>query len=108
MADNNGVKEITDDSFDEGIAKGVSLVDFWAPWCHPCRYQTPILEKVADRIGEQAQIYKLNVDESRETAAKYNITGIPTLIVFKEGEKVTQLVGLQQEEDLISALKAHV
>ncbi len=108
MAETNKVLNITDENFAEITSKGVTLVDFWAPWCHPCRIQGPILEKVADRVGDKAQICKINVDESRETAMKYGISGIPSLLVFKDGKKVTDFVGVQGDDVLISSLEAHI
>jgi thioredoxin 1 len=108
MAETNKVLNITDENFAEVTSKGVTLVDFWAPWCHPCRIQGPILEKVADRVGDKAQICKINVDESRETAMKYGISGIPSLLVFKDGKKVTDFVGVQGDDVLISSLEAHI
>jgi thioredoxin 1 len=109
MNEDNGVQNITVDNFTEVTGKGVSLVDFWAPWCHPCRLQGPVLEKVADHVGEKAQIYKLNVDENQEVAMKYQITGIPTLLLFKDGEVVHQFYGLQQDSSaLVSTIEGHV
>lgn len=103
----NGVQNITDDNFVEVTGNGVSLVDFWAPWCAPCRIQGPILERVADQVGEKARICKLNVDENRESAMKYGITGIPTLLLFKDGEVVQQFVGVQPDNVLVSTIEGH-
>lgn len=107
MTANNSVHNITDDNFVEVTGNGVSLVDFWAPWCAPCRIQGPILEKVADQVGEKARICKLNVDENREMAMKYGITGIPTLLLFKDGEVVQQFVGVQPDNVLVSTIEGH-
>ncbi|HLP47741.1 MAG TPA: thioredoxin [Candidatus Kapabacteria bacterium] len=106
MAELKGVKNITDADFNEVTGTGLSLVDFWAPWCSPCRLQGPILEKVAGKVGEKAQIFKLNVDDSSQTANKFGITGIPTLLIFKDGQKVKQFVGLQDERVLVSTLES--
>lgn len=100
------VHTITDDNFKDITSKGLTLVDFWAPWCQPCRIQGPILERVADQMGETAKIGKINVDENPETAMQYGITGIPSLLLFKNGEKVKQFVGVQSEQTLTAALKA--
>ena len=97
--------ELDGRSYDDATKSGVVLVDFWAPWCGPCKTQTPILEKVAAEIGEQAVIAKVNVDESPELAAKYGIRSIPTLILLKDGENKKQMVGLQQKDALVSAIK---
>lgn len=106
MSELNGVKNITDDDFEQVTGEGLSLVDFWAPWCHPCRLQGPILEKVADKIGEKARVFKLNVDESSQVASKFGITSIPTLLIFKNGAKVRQFVGVQGEDVLVSTLES--
>lgn len=99
------VLDLTEQNFDETINSGVTLVDFWAPWCGPCKMQVPILEKVVGKIDGKATIAKLNVDESSEVAGKYGVRSIPTLIIFKDGEIVQQFVGLQSEPQLISAIE---
>lgn len=74
------------------------LVDFWAPWCGPCRIVGPIIDQVAQKVDGKAKVFKLNVDENPKTAGKYNITGIPTVIVFKNGQVHKQMVGVQAME----------
>lgn len=101
-----GVIELDGTSYEDTVQSGVVLVDFWAPWCGPCKMQTPILEKVAAAVGDKAVISKVNVDESPELAAKYGIRSIPTLILLKDGENKQQFVGLQQEAALVSAIDA--
>jgi thioredoxin 1 len=98
------VAEITDKDFDQTIAKGVVLVDFWAPWCGPCRLQAPILDKVAEKVGATAKIVKVNVDDNAESAGKFGIQSIPTLIVFKDGKPAQQFVGVTQADALVPAL----
>ena len=83
-------------AFEAAVAKGTVLVDFWAPWCGPCRMQTPILERLADELGGQVASCKVNVDENAEAAAAFNVMSIPTLIVFRDGKPVKQFVGLQR------------
>ncbi len=100
--------EVTDASFNETIQSGVALVDFWAPWCGPCRTQGPIIDKVAQDYEGKATVGKLNVDDNPDTAAKFGVMSIPTLIVFKDGEKVEQLTGVQSEDKLRAALDAQL
>jgi thioredoxin 1 len=100
------LKDLTADTFNDTIASGTVLVDFWAPWCGPCKMQTPILEKVADKIGDQAVIAKVNVDEVPALAAQFGVRSIPTLILFKDGEKVRDFIGVQQEGALVEILTA--
>lgn len=100
------VKELTVENFKETIASGTVLVDFWAPWCGPCKMQGPILDKVAEKIGGAAVIAKVNVDEAAPLAAEFGVRSIPTLILFKDGEKVQDFIGVQQEPVLVEALTA--
>lgn len=99
-------KAVTDQSFDQDVlqTKGVSLVDFWAPWCGPCRIIGPIVEELAETYDGRANIVKLNVDENPQTAGRYGIQGIPTLLLFKDGELIDTLVGVQQRERLIQKI----
>jgi thioredoxin 1 len=103
-----GVIELTEASFSDQVSSGVTLVDFWAPWCGPCKMQGPILEKLAGTIGDRAVIAKVNVDDAGGVAGEYGIRSIPTLMVFKDGEVVQQLVGLQKEDTLTQAIEAAV
>jgi thioredoxin 1 len=100
------VKDLNATNFTETIATGTVLVDFWAPWCGPCKMQTPILDNVADKVGDKAVIAKVNVDESPTLAAQFGVRSIPTLILFKDGQKVRDFIGLQQEAALVDVLTA--
>ncbi|MCO5045834.1 MAG: thioredoxin [Verrucomicrobia bacterium] len=99
------VKELTDATFSDAIKQGVTLVDFWAPWCGPCRMQGPIIDQVAAQLGERAVVAKLNVDEAQQTAAMYGIRSIPTLAVFKDGEPVGAFLGVQQASVLVGTVE---
>ncbi len=92
-------------SFSTAIQSGVTLVDFWAPWCGPCKMQGPILDKLVETIGDKATIAKLDVDQSPAPASQFGVRGIPTLILFKDGEVNQTLVGVQQEAALITAIE---
>jgi thioredoxin 1 len=96
--------EITDANYEETIKEGVALVDFWAPWCGPCRSQGPIVEKLAEAYADRVKVGKCNVDENQQTAAALEIQSIPTLIIVKDGEIVETLVGVTAEDILISKL----
>lgn len=87
--------ELTDASFKKTILKGVTLVDFWAPWCTPCKIQGPIVNELADLMQDKATISKLNIDENQKTAAELGIRSIPTIIIFKNGKPVKKLVGVK-------------
>lgn len=100
------VKDLNATNFGETIASGTVLVDFWAPWCGPCKMQSPILDKVAEKIGDKAVIAKVNVDENAPLAAQFGVRSIPTLILFKDGQKVRDFIGVQQEAALIEVLTA--
>ncbi|KRF30459.1 thioredoxin [Paenibacillus sp. Soil787] len=99
------VKQISDATFNNEIEAGIVLVDFWAPWCGPCKIIAPILDELSAEIGNTAKIVKINVDDNPESAAKYNVMSIPTLLVFKDGQLVDQLVGVQPKEKLKAVIE---
>ena len=100
------MKELNTNNFDTEIKQGITLVDFWAPWCGPCMMQGPILEGVAEKVGNKAKIGKLNIDNAPSVAGKFGIVSIPTLILFKDGAQVQRFVGVRQEEELIAEIDA--
>lgn len=100
------VKELTEAEFKDAVASGICLVDFWAPWCGPCQMMGPILDALAESVGDAATIAKVNVDENNAMAVKFGVQSIPTLIVFRDGEEVNRFVRVQTEETLHAAIKA--
>jgi thioredoxin 1 len=99
-------KVLTDSNFKDEVSSGLVLVDFWAPWCGPCRMLTPILEEVAKEV-EDVTVGKLNVDEEQSTAQEFQIMSIPAVMLFKDGEVVETLIGLRPKEDYLDAIEKH-
>lgn len=99
---NNKILQLTDDSFDANVIKatGPVLVDFWAEWCGPCKMIAPILDEIADEYDGKVTIGKLNIDQNAGTAPKYNIRGIPTLLLFKDGSVAATKVGAVSKTQL--------
>jgi thioredoxin 1 len=82
------------------------LVDFFATWCGPCKYQAPILEELASAIGDEARIIKIDIDRNQAVAAKYNVRSVPTLMIFKNGEVLWKEAGVKEKEQLIQLLRS--
>jgi len=104
MADN--VVELTDATFDQTIHNSdvPVLVDFWAPWCSPCKMLTPIIAELAGEYADKAKVCKLNTDDARDTAVEFGINAIPTIILFKNGQIQQKWVGLTSKKDLGKAI----
>ena len=102
------ITETNDNTFQDTVTNGVVLVDFWAPWCGPCRRLNPILEELSQEYSDKVTFAKLNTDENPETGARFGIMSIPTMLVFKNGEKVDQLVGAHPKENIKATLEKHL
>jgi thioredoxin 1 len=102
------ISNVTDQTFNTETSEGVVLADFWAPWCGPCKMIAPVLEELDSEMGDKVKIVKLDVDENQETAGKYGVMSIPTLLVFKNGEVVDKVVGFQPKDALAELLTKHV
>jgi thioredoxin 1 len=99
------VKEVNDQNFTQSIAKGVTLVDFWATWCAPCRMQAPIVEEIAKEMSGKANICKVDIDKNPATTQKFQVQNIPTIIIFKDGIEIQTFVGLQDKSTLMNILQ---
>lgn len=104
MAENVG--EVSDSSFDQDVLKSATpvLVDFWAPWCGPCKSIAPVLQELAGEYSGKLKIVKMNVDDNPKTPTQYSVRGIPNLVFFKDGKVVEQIVGAVPKEQLIDAI----
>lgn len=104
--------EITDQTFDQEIKEfdGVALVDFWAPWCGPCKMQGPVIDQVVEELksNSKVKIAKLNVDDNQAKAQEWQVMSIPTLKIFKNGEVVEDMVGLQSKDNLVALINKHL
>ncbi|MEJ2437415.1 MAG: thioredoxin [Sulfurovaceae bacterium] len=98
--------ELTNENFDATTSEGVAMVDFWAPWCGPCRMIAPVIEELAEDFDGKAKICKVNTDEQQDIAIKYGIRSIPTILFFKNGEMVDQMVGAASKDTFAEKLNA--
>lgn len=96
--------ELTESNFDSTISEGVALVDFWAPWCGPCKMLAPVIDKLAESYEGKVKICKVNTDEQANLSAKYGIRSIPTIFFMKNGEVVDQIIGAVGEAALVQKL----
>jgi thioredoxin 1 len=107
MASDN-VKTFTDSNFDQETKQGLVLVDFWAEWCGPCRRLAPTVDAVATAYEGRATVAKMNVDENPNVPGRFAIRGIPTLLLFKDGQLAETMVGLQSKEDIVATIERHL
>lgn len=110
MANSKNVLIATDSNFETDVMKSTQLVliDFWAEWCGPCKQLGPTIEQIADEQVGKLKVFKLNVDEYPAIASKYNIRGIPTMILFKDGKKVDELTGNRPKPEIVQIIQKHI
>ncbi|HCQ23120.1 MAG: thioredoxin [Aphanizomenon sp.] len=101
---------VTDSTFKEEVLDSIVpvLVDFWAPWCGPCRMVGPVVDEIADQYGEKLKVVKVNTDENPQIASQYGIRSIPTLMIFKDGQKVDMVVGAVPKTTLSTTVEKHL
>ncbi len=102
------VSEVEDAGFEEEVLKSdvPVLVDFWAPWCEPCKSMAPLIDEIAEDFKDKVKIVKVNVDSNKKYAAQYKVRGIPNFVVFNGGEVKEQLVGVVSKQDLVKAIES--
>jgi thioredoxin 1 len=105
-ADSSRIVILNDKNFSQQIKSGVTVVDFWADWCMPCKMMIPILNQLAENKEHDAVIAKINIDENPQTAAKYSVRSIPTLLIFKNGKEVKRIVGVKPVDNLLKQIKS--
>lgn len=100
--------DVTQQTFKQEVldVKGKVLVDFWAPWCGPCQMLGPVLEEIGEDLGDKVKVVKVNVDEENTLASQYNVSAIPTVILFEDGQPKETFVGFRQKQDYIDAVTA--
>ncbi len=98
---------ITQNNFEQEILRSgkPTLVDFWAPWCGPCRMLSPIVDRLADKLGDRAKVGKVNVDEQPELAQQFQVMSIPTLLIFQNGKLIQSSVGVKNEQQILEMLR---
>lgn len=98
------IKDLTDKNFNNQIKNSLSLVDFWAPWCMPCKMMAPVLNEIAEDTEAKVQVCKVNVDEYQSLASKYGIRGIPTTVLFSNGKEINRFVGVKSKRFILQQI----
>lgn len=104
VPDSEKIRILTDKNFAQQISAGIALVDFWASWCMPCKMMAPILNEVAEEMGDKVRVGKVNIEEFQTVAQKYSVRNIPTLIIFRNGKEVDRIVGVKQKDFIVNKL----
>jgi len=105
--DHTKIMVLTEQNFQNQIKSGLTLVDFWAEWCMPCKMMIPVLNGVAEEVNEDTTVGKINIEQHQTVAAKYNVRSIPTMILFKNGKEFKRYVGVKSKEFLVNQIKQY-
>lgn len=105
VEDSDKIKRLTDQNFEHQIKSGITLVDFWATWCMPCKIMAPILNDLSEVLTGNASVGKLDVDKNKAASAKYGVRSIPTLILFKNGKEINRFVGVKTKDFLLKEIQ---
>ena len=108
MVNNDKVPELTAGEFDNFIKKGFALVDFFADWCMPCVMMSPILDELSEDFKKKVKVARVNIDENQNLAVKFQVSSIPNFVLFKDGEKIDQIIGGMSKDDLANFMKKHL
>ena len=98
------VPEFTSQNFDEAVAQGITLIDFWAEWCGPCKMIAPMIDELATEYDGKAKVGKINIDNEPDLAVRFNVNSIPTLLIIKDGEEAKRFIGVTSKSDVAAAL----
>jgi thioredoxin 1 len=99
------IKDLTDKNFQHQIKNNISLVDFWASWCVPCKMMSPVLNELANEVGSDVQVCKVNVEQYQSLASKYAVRGIPTMLIFRDGREINRFVGVKSKDFLLDQIQ---
>ena len=104
------VREINDNNFESEVinSENISIVDFWAPWCGPCRKMSAVIDEVATEFQGKINVFKINTDDNLKSAKEYSISGLPSILIFKDGKPIERLVGLMPKDTLSNNIKKHL
>ena len=100
----SAVPELTSQTFDETVSQGITLIDFWAEWCGPCKMIAPMIDELSTEYDGKAKVVKINIDNEPDLAVRFNVNSIPTLLIIKDGEEAKRFIGVTSKSDVAAAL----